>query len=130
VKVLPRLRTDLTDISPSKTSQIVLQILRPNPIPLILILELERNLPKTLKSFSWSSSEIPIPVSVTLIMRLLEILLNVTMTEIEPFIVNFRALLSKLRRIYLTLCSSVIRASGTESSQTQLIRIFFSFAAV
>jgi hypothetical protein len=47
VKVLPWLGTDLTDISPSKTSQIVLQIFRPNPIPLVLMLELARNLPKT-----------------------------------------------------------------------------------
>jgi hypothetical protein len=69
VNTAPLLGVDLTEISPSKTSHIVLQILRPRPIPLVLMLEVALNLPKTLNSYYWSSVEIPTPVSFTLTMR-------------------------------------------------------------
>jgi len=80
---------------------ILLQMLRPKPMPLVLMLWVELNFPNSLNSFFWSASEIPIPVSYTDTMRKSVSLSKETSTEMPPFIVNLTAFCNRLRRTCL-----------------------------
>ena len=81
------------------------QICNPSPIPCLLSSPV--TLPNILKSLDLFSSEIPGPVSLTEILKLLELNSDIAaLIVIPPFLVNLRALETRLIITYLSLLSS------------------------
>ena len=99
MKKEPLESSEVTEISPCSYCSIILEMVRPKPMPPWLILVEWLILPKKRNSLPMSSCLMPIPVSITSV-------INTSFTDvicifIDPWKVNFRALPNKLKIICL-----------------------------